>query len=389
MRVFVVGGAVRDILLDAAPNDWDYLVEGATESEFLEVYPGAVQVGKKFPVYLYQGEEYAFCRVEYKNGAGHKGFDVEVAGISVEEDLYRRDLTVNSIAMCPETGEMIAHPKSFVDISEKVLRHTGKAFADDPLRVFRVARIACQKPDFSIAPETIEVMRSMKDTLGTLSAERVFIEMKKALETEYSSKFFMVLKEVDCLGTWFPEVQALIGVLAGPDSGKHKGEVDTFHHTMLVLQRIQGGALERYCGLCHDFGKALSKAPPKHPTHDRDGVSLSEALSERLRVPIKWKKAAALFTLEHIRMHRIKEMRAGKAVRLLLKAHKGMPDGISSFMQCAIGDGSTEAFKDDVVRASELVHKVRLPKKYYGCGESNAEVLLNLRAHALKRNGGI
>ncbi len=386
MKILIVGGAVRDLALDRTPHDIDYLVQGATVEEFQTEYPDAKQVGKSFPVFLVDNEEYAFARTETKQGKGHTGFNViSSPEVSIMEDLDRRDLTINAMAMCPETGKVIRTPEAERDLKQKILRHNSPAFEEDPLRVFRVARFASQLPDFKVAEETLCLMHTMKDDLYDLSAERVFQELEKALLTTHSHRFFEVLRDCGCLDTWFPEVHALIDVPAGPDTGKHAGEADTFDHTMKSMFRTPFLIpWERFAVLCHDFGKALSLEPPKHAGHDKAGVSLAEDLCERLRVPKVYRKAAVLFTEQHLRMHRLQEMRAGKAVTLIMKADKGMPGGLPAFLRCSQGDGMTSEEGLDIFHRAKRVVRTKLPEKHHGRGAVCAEVLMQLRCKAWK-----
>ncbi|MCK4827222.1 hypothetical protein KA005_66445, partial [bacterium] len=210
MKILVVGGAVRDIVLGRTPHDIDYLVQDATVEEFLFAYPNAYQVGNDFPVFLFDGEEYAFARTQRSTGAGHADFTTTIdKNVTIMDDLDRRDLTINALAMCPETGELIYNQQSVDDLENKVLRHNGPAFVEDPLRIFRVARFACQFPDFTVAEETIKLMRNMRTDLHELPRERVFRELEKALDTKHSHRFFEVLRDAQCLDYWFPEVKAL------------------------------------------------------------------------------------------------------------------------------------------------------------------------------------
>lgn len=300
--------------------------------------------------------------------------------VTIIEDLDRRDLTINALAMCAESGEIIFRQQGMQDLKNKVLRHNGLAFIEDLLRVFRVARFACQLPDFVVATETIHLMVNMKDHLRYLPRERVFGELEKALSTNHSHRFFEVLARADCLGYWFPEIAALEGIPVGPDKGKHAGEVDTFDHTMKAIQRIPyAEPWERFAILCHDLGKALSENPPKHHGHDKAGLPLVDTLCKRLRVPTKYRRAAMVFTEEHIRMHRIQEMKAGKAVRLILKAEKSMTGGLFAFLKCAMGDGMPFQQAWDIFQAARPVLAIRLPEKYYGRGKACAEILSQLR----------
>lgn len=383
MNTFIVGGAVRDILLGLPPKDIDFLVVGATVEELKAEYPGASEVGKSFPVFLYNGEEYALARTERKIGSGHGGFSVEFTPeITLEQDLLRRDLTINSLAMCPENNLVVGASQGLLDLNNKIIRHNNQvAFMEDPLRVFRVARFASQLGNFTVAEGTLALMRQMIDEIERLPPERIFCELRKALCGDKPTAFFETLKSANCLKFWFPEVYALIGVPAGPDKGKHKGERDCFEHTMNVINRIDSREpWLLFAGLCHDLGKALSPEPPKHHNHDNEGVRLVEALCERLKVPNVYKKAAVLFCEEHIRMHRVQEMRPGKAVRLVSKVNKSMPCGLKSFLTCSVGDGMTGTQADDIMNKGTDVCSVRLPVKYHGRGKACSDILLQLQA---------
>ncbi len=212
-KFYLVGGAVRDILLGREPHDRDYIAVGYTASELLEM--GFTQVGKDFPVFLHPetGEEYALPRREKSTGKGHTDFVVETDGVTLEEDLGRRDLTINAMAMDIETGEIIDPYGGRKDLKEGILRHVGPAFKDDPLRVLRVARFNARFPNFEVAPETIELLKSMRKDLRALTPERVFMELKKALSEDAPEMFFKRLAEWDVLEIVFPE---LVGIKITP-----------------------------------------------------------------------------------------------------------------------------------------------------------------------------
>ncbi len=385
MNILLVGGAVRDMLIGITPHDFDYLVQGATVEQFMEAFPEAHQVGRDFPVFLVDGEEYAFARTERKNGSGHVGFMTEShSTITVQQDLMRRDLTINAIAMCPESGNIIpADERCIADIENKVLRHTSGAFREDPLRVFRVARFSAQHPNFTVAEETMLLMRDMKDELSELSAERVFSEMQKALSAIAPRRFFEVLRDCDCLAGWFGELSALCGVPVGPSYGKHAGEADCFEHSMNVLDRVSSNdSTLRFAGLCHDFGKALSEKPPIHHGHDERGVPAVESFCNRLKVPTHYRKSAMLFCREHMRMHLIQEMRSGKAVALIMAMHKTMTGGLAGFLACSIGDGMAIEEAREIERRAASVIEARLPAEYIGRGRACADIMMQIRCGA-------
>jgi len=388
MEIFLVGGYVRDLLLGRTPSDRDWLVVGATEEEFLERFPTAQRVGKHFPVFLVDGEEYALARLERKTSPGHKGFRFTFGPhVTLAEDLYRRDLTINAVAMDPETGVIFMAPGAYEDFRLKRLRHVSEHFAEDPLRVYRVARFAATLPDFSVAPETLKLMRRLKPELDHLPGERVFAELRKALDAPAPRRFFEVLLQADVLDVHFPELVALLGVPAGR-SPKHAGERDAFEHTMNVLSRTHG-ALLRFAALCHDLGKALTDPDrwPRHHDHDRYGEGPVSFLCNRLRVPADWKKAALMAALLHMKAHRLPEMRAGKAARLIERLASFPAGGVRGFLELCVADGMSPRVAEDLARRAERVLSVRLPEKYRDQGKKSGEVLLNLRARAWKSPG--
>ncbi len=380
MKIFIVGGAVRDIFLGNRPKDIDFVVVGATKNSFISEFPNAKQIGKDFPVFLVNGEEYAFARTERKICGGHKGFSTNTNGVTLEQDLLRRDLTINSIALCPESGLVIGDPISFIDIGNKILRHTSSAFKEDPLRVFRVARFAAQLKDFVVDSTTNNLMKEMSNELYGLSPERVWVELIKALSSNEPRRFFEVLCDCNCLDYWFPEIKAILGVPAGPKEGKHLNDIDTFDHIMKVINIIDDNRPElRFAGLCHDLGKSLSINPPEHYLHDKTGIPLIESLCNRLKAPNKYRKSAILFCQEHVRMHKIYDMRNGKAVKLLMLIHNHFPGGIKAFLQCSVGDGMSEQQVTDIMYKCEIISSIKLPDKYRGLGARCSEIMLQLR----------
>jgi tRNA nucleotidyltransferase (CCA-adding enzyme) len=386
MRILVVGGAVRDMALGRVPKDIDYVVQGATLEEFEKQFPVAKQVGKFFPVFSLDGDQYAFARTEVSTGDGHKAFEIVASpDVTLEDDLMRRDITINSMAMCPESGELVASLQALHDLQWRIIRHTSRAFADDPLRVFRVARFAAELPLFTVASETIELMRSMKDSLKSLPGERVFKELQKALASDAPCRFFETLLNCECLGQWFPELKALIGVPAGPDGGKHSGEVDCFDHTMRVIRGTIGEPHLKFAALCHDLGKSLSEEPPKHHGHDKAGLPLVKALCDRLKVPDAWRTTALVFTEHHIRMYRIFEMKPGKAVKLLMHIDRNVRGGVWAFLTCSMGDGLSAYEFSKIFVCAEEVLKVKLPGEHRGKGALSGEIHLMLRAETWKK----
>lgn len=320
---YIVGGAVRDRLLGRPVADHDWVVVGATPQEMLA--HGFRQVGADFPVFLHPetGEEYALARTERKQGRGYHGFSVHAApDVTLEDDLARRDLTVNAMA---ETacGELVDPYGGQRDLEDRQLRHVGPAFVEDPLRVLRVARFAAQlgRHRFTVAEETKALMREMSASgeLADLTPERVWTETAKALATERPSRYFEVLHEVGALAETFPEVEALFGV---PQPEAYHPEVDTGIHTLLVLDAAAGlsdSIAVRFAAVCHDLGKALTPPEewPRHIGHERRGVEPARRLCDRLRTPKAVRELALTVTAQHGRVHRALAMRDATLVDLL------------------------------------------------------------------------
>lgn len=330
LTAYLVGGAVRDLLLGDVPSDRDYLVIGATPEKMLEL--GYQQVGADFPVFLHPitGEEYALARTERRTGTGYGGFTTEHEGVTLVQDLSRRDLTCNAIAMDPSTGELVDPFNGRADIEAKTLRHVSLAFREDPVRVLRVARLA-SKLRFSIAPETAVLCRTMvaSGELDHLTAERVRMEMVKALMLPKPSRFFTALDEIGALQRLFPEIHALKGQTQ-PVS--HHAEGDAFVHTMMVTDAMHelasanalSGALggrngqtvdlpqNVYAALCHDLGKGLTPAEllPRHIGHEEAGVPLVKAMSQRLKIPSAYERSAIKAARFHGHVHKAHELNA-------------------------------------------------------------------------------
>ncbi|MFN2381205.1 MAG: multifunctional CCA addition/repair protein [Guyparkeria sp.] len=323
MECYIVGGAVRDRLLGRKVVDHDWVVVGATPDQMLQ--RGFKQVGADFPVFLHPRtrEEYALARTERKQGRGYHGFSVHSApDVTLEEDLARRDLTINAMAM-RENGELVDPFGGRADLEARQLRHVGPAFVEDPLRVLRVARFAAQlgAHGFEVAGDTAALMRLMSASgeLADLVPERVWAETVKALGTERPSRYFAVLHEVDALAKTFPEVEALFGV---PQPKEYHPEVDSGVHTLLVLDAaaaLSNSTGVRFAAVCHDLGKALTPREewPRHIGHERRGVEPTRALCERLRTPKAIRELALTVTAQHGRIHRALEMRDTTLVDLL------------------------------------------------------------------------
>ena len=292
MKTYLVGGAVRDELLGYPYKERDWVVVGATVDEMLAA--GFQQVGKDFPVFLHPEtkEEYALARTERKTAAGYKGFDVHASpDVTLEEDLVRRDLTINAIAK-DEHGEVIDPYHGVGDIEERLLRHVSSAFSEDPVRILRIARFLARYAHlgFSIADETMQLMRTMVDNgeVDALVPERVWQEMHKALTERTPSRFIEVLRECGALARILPELDALFGV---PQPEEHHPEIDTGIHTLLVLQqacKLSDDADVRFAALMHDLGKGTTPPSewPQHIEHEARGADIVVKVCKRLRIPI-------------------------------------------------------------------------------------------------------
>ncbi len=321
MNVYIVGGAVRDELLGRPVADRDYVVVGASPQAMLE--RGFRPVGKDFPVFLHPetNEEYALARTERKTGRGYHGFAFHAApDVTLEEDLARRDLTINAMAKAPD-GTLIDPFCGRRDLEAKILRHVGPAFAEDPVRILRLARFAARFGDFSVAPETRDLMRGMvaSGEVDHLVAERVWQELARGLMEAQPSRMFAVLRECGALARLLPEVEALFGV---PQRADYHPEIDTGVHTMMVVDEAarRNYALPvRFAALTHDLGKATTPADilPRHIGHEARSVRLATALCERLRVPSDCRDLALLAARYHGDVHRAADLRATTLVTLL------------------------------------------------------------------------
>ncbi len=321
-QTYLVGGAVRDSLLGLAVKDKDWVVVGSTSKSMLE--QGFTQVGKDFPVFLHPAtkEEYALARTEKKQGKGYTGFACySEPDVSLEEDLIRRDLTINAMAQNSE-GQIIDPFNGQVDLKDKYLRHVSDAFIEDPLRVLRVARFAARyaSKNFTVHPSTLHLMThiSQSGELENLSAERIFLEMEKALSEDHAYVFFEVLKNCGALAAIFPELDCLWGI---PNPEQWHPEIDTGIHTMLVLQqacKLSTNTSTRFAALCHDLGKGVTPKDkwPSHHGHEKLGVPIIEALAKRLKIPNQSKELACLVSEFHLHLHKAYDLQSKTILRL-------------------------------------------------------------------------
>jgi tRNA nucleotidyltransferase (CCA-adding enzyme) len=321
MRVYQVGGAVRDELLGLPVQDRDYVVVGATPDEMVK--QGFRPVGKDFPVFLHPRthEEYALARTERKTTRGYKGFQVYAEPeVTLEQDLARRDLTINAIAR-DDAGGIIDPYHGVRDIQAGILRHVSQAFVEDPVRILRVARFAARFEQFSIAPETLELMREMvrNGEVDTLVPERVWQELAKGLMERRPSRMFHALRECGALARILPELDRLFGV---PQPVQYHPEVDTGIHVMMVIDcaAARDFSLEvRFAALTHDLGKGSTPEAewPRHIAHELRSFELIRPLCERLRVPNACRDLALVTARFHGVVHRAPELRAETLLKLL------------------------------------------------------------------------
>lgn len=322
MKIYLVGGAVRDTLLNLPVVDHDWVVVGATPADLLAL--GYQQVGKDFPVFLnpQTHEEYALARTERKSGQGYTGFTCYAApDVTLEEDLLRRDLTINAMAR-GDDGVLVDPYNGKADLNARLLRHVSDAFGEDPLRVLRVARFAARFASlgFTVAPETSALMQQMAESgeLASLTAERVWKETEKALQSQSPQVYFQVLRDCGALKVLFPEIDALFGV---PAPEKWHPEIDTGVHTLMTLAIAAQLSPEldiRFSALCHDLGKGITPQElwPHHYGHGPAGVRLVEKLCQRLRVPNPVRELAKLVAEYHDLIHTVNKLRPETLLKL-------------------------------------------------------------------------
>jgi tRNA nucleotidyltransferase (CCA-adding enzyme) len=321
MKTYLVGGAVRDLLLGLPVTDRDWTVVGGSPDEL--VAAGYRMVGRDFPVFIHPqtGEEYALARTERKTAPGYAGFSFHAApDVTLEQDLARRDLTINAIAQ-DEQGHIVDPHGGRQDLACKVLRHVSPAFAEDPVRILRLARFAARFGGFRVADETIALCRTMvaSGEVDALVPERVWQELSRGLMEANPPRMFAVLRDCGALARLLPEVDRLWGV---PQPADHHPEVDTGVHLMMVLQmsaRLQAALPVRFACLCHDLGKGTTPPDqwPRHLAHEQRSVRLLRALCERLRVPVDCRELAEVVASEHGNVHRSGELNAAAVLRLL------------------------------------------------------------------------
>lgn len=323
MQTYLVGGAVRDKLLGRPIKDRDWVVVGGTPQQMLS--QGFQSVGADFPVFLHPDskEEYALARIERKTGAGYTGFSCDASSeVSLEDDLIRRDLTINAMAM-DDQGNVIDPYNGQQDLQNRVLRHVSDAFIEDPLRVLRVARFAARYHGlgFNIAPETLALMKTIvaNGELAALSAERVWQETARSLLEEHPEVYFENLRRCHALAAWFPELDILWGI---PNPPKWHPEIDTGVHTMMVVQqavKLTDKLSVRFAALVHDLGKGLTPAAkwPSHRGHEKLGLEAINTLCDRLKAPNDCRELGLMVSEYHTHIHQAFELKASTIVNML------------------------------------------------------------------------
>lgn len=338
MKTYIVGGAVRDRLLGLPGADRDHVVVGATPDDMVAL--GYQPVGRDFPVFLHPvtHEEYALARTERKSGRGYKGFTVYAAPeVTLEEDLIRRDLTINAMAE-DEAGQLIDPYGGQRDLAARTFRHVSDAFAEDPVRILRVARFAARFAEFSVAPDTLALMRQMVEAgeVDALVPERVWQELARGLMEATPSRMFAVLRDCGALAKLLPELDRLFGV---PQPPEHHPEVDTGVHVMLVVDwaASQNFTLPvRFAALTHDLGKGVTPPEywPRHHGHEAKSVELVRVMSERLRVPADCRDLALAVARDHGNAYRAAELRPATLVELFERVDAfRRPERFEQFLQ--------------------------------------------------------
>ena len=354
MKTYLVGGAVRDELLSYPFKERDWVVGGARVADMLTA--GFQQVGKDFPVFLHPEtkEEYALARTERKTAAGYKGFDVHASpDVTLEEDLIRRDLTINAIAK-DEQGEIIDPYNGVRDIEDRLLRHVSSAFSEDPVRILRIARFLARYAHlgFSIADETMQLMKDMVDAgeVDALVPERVWQEMKKALSEKTPTAFITTLRDCGALKRIIPELDCLFGV---PQPEEHHPEIDTGIHTLMVLEqacKLSSETDVRFAALLHDVGKGTTPKEqwPRHIEHEARGARIVLEVCQRLRIPNEYRDLAERTARFHLHYHRALELKPSTVVKTLeqLDAFR-KPERFEKFLLASEADARCLLYTSD------------------------------------------
>ena len=399
MRVYLVGGAVRDRLLGHPYHEKDYVVVGATPEQLIA--QGYQPVGKDFPVFLHPKtkEEYALARTERKSGHGYHGFEFYTdPSVTLEDDLIRRDLTINAMAM-DDDGTIYDPYHGQQDLADKILRHVSPAFAEDPLRVLRVARFAARYAQygFTVADETLDLMRQLTESgeLNALTPERVWKETSRALMEDHADVYFEVLRACGALKVLFPEINALYGV---PQRPEYHPEIDCGIHTMMALQQACKAHYSldvRFAVLMHDLGKALTPKEelPRHIMHEERGIKPVTEVCDRLRVPTQTKQLALAVCKEHLKCHQAFTLKAGTVWRLLQRLDVlRRPERVEAFLQACECDAKGRLGLEDrpypqakyLLDAMQMVRTIKasdLPPEITGA--DIGEMLIQKRIEAI------
>lgn len=378
MKIYLVGGAVRDELLGRPVADRDWVVVGANAQTMESL--GYRRIGKSFPVFLHpkSNEEYALARTERKVGRGYTGFDFEASeSVTLEEDLLRRDLTINAIAK-DENGELIDPFKGQEDLARGVLRHISDAFTEDPLRVLRTCRFAARYA-FKIADTTRELLKEIvaSGELAELPAERVWNECQTAINEEHPQIFIETMRDCGALKAILPEVDCLFGT---PQPPKHHPEIDTGEHICLAMKQAAAfkySSIVRYAVLLHDVGKGITPAEllPKHIGHESAGVPLVENISARLKVPRSFRELAVVVAKHHLEVHRVREMKP-KALLRLLNALDALrrPERLEHILQACQADATgRKGLQEIPYRCADYVRGASLAVRQVSASEMQAQ----------------
>ncbi|MCR4667371.1 MAG: HD domain-containing protein [Desulfovibrio sp.] len=363
MKYYLVGGAVRDMLLGLTPRDFDYAFSG-DETSFRKAHPDARAVGKTHGIYIVNGCEYA-----------------RLVDDDPETDLRNRDFTVNALAL-DEEGHLFMHPSSLDDLASRVIRPCSREiFLKDPVRIFRLARFAAAWPDWSLSPELEDMLsEAPRELLWHIPPERVGNELRKAFLTADPSRFFTFLADHDLLSPWFRELDAARHITAGPPPWHNES---VFEHTLAVLAPLGGDPLAAWMALCHDLGKTTTPEDmlPHHYGHEERGEILALELGKRLALPVRFITAGRLICREHMKAGRLKILRYGVRRDLLVRVHGlGLHD---PFWNVVDNDSHTD-LSGEAGREREILLSVRLPKEYWNLGKKSAEKLRMLQIEALR-----
>lgn len=385
-RAYLVGGCVRDELMGRAVHDRDVVLVGISRDEVSRVVGDAAPVGRCFPVWRVRvGDEMieiALARTETKVASGHRGFDVDFGpDIAIEHDLARRDLTINAIARDLSSGEMIDPFGGAADIEQQIARAVSEHFIDDPLRAVRAARFAAVL-ELDIEPSTLELMARCRDELATLSEDRKFGELARALEARRPSLFFRALRAADLLGATYPFIGALVGKM---QPAERHPEGDAFEHSMIVVDRMAASdpsPVARFAALMHDVGKGRTPAEylPRHPGHDVRGGEAVRDLPTAY--PRAWRRAASVVARQHMR---VKKMTEPDEVLDLLLDVRGSGLGVESFARAVYADGARHIwFLESAVSDAVLANGIDIPSEIAGDGAAIAAFVRGERIKKLR-----